>query len=155
MVRRYVKGARSERELLGIFYKRGYSVLRSAGSGVSSLGPDIICIKDGICISFECKAWDRTRLSLDPESFNKLLVWERNTASPTFVAWRVSKRGWLFIRTDEFTMAERNYNVTMKRAMEINRDIEQVLAIGIKETAAAQQAAPQGVDKASLLGSSA
>lgn len=130
-MQRYIKGARSERELLGKFHEQGYSVLRSAGSGVSSLGPDIIAIKDGVCLSFECKAWDRGSLSLDPESFDKLLRWERNTASHTFVAWRIRKMGWLFIKTGEFSKAERNYNVTMRRAMEINRGIDQVLALGL------------------------
>ncbi len=135
-MQRYIKGARSERELLAKFYDNGYSVLRSAGSGVSSLGPDIIAIKDGICLSFECKAWDRGSLSIDPESFDKLLRWERNTSSHTFVAWRRKNRGWLFVKTGEFSRAERNYNVTMKRAMQINRGIDQVLAIGLAKRAA-------------------
>lgn len=125
---RYIKGARSERELLGKFYELGYSVLRSAGSGVSSLGPDIIAIKDGVCLSFECKAWDRGSLSLDPESFDKIYVWEKNTSSHTYVAWKIKNRGWLFVRPDEFTRAEKNYNVTLRRAQEINRTMDNVLA---------------------------
>ena len=127
---RYIKGARSERELLNKFYEIGYSVVRAAGSGVNALGPDILAIKDGICFSFECKAWDRGSLSLDPEQYGKLVDWERNSATHTFVAWRIKGRGWLFIKLDEFTKGEKNYNVTMKHAYEINRDLDSILAMG-------------------------
>ncbi len=126
-MRRYVKGARSERELLNSLYGMGYSVIRSAGSGVNSLGPDVLAIKDRVCISFECKAWDRTSLSIDEEQYSKLAVWEKNTAFPTYVAWRMNGKGWHFIKLGEFKKGKKNYNVTMKRAFEINRGIDDVL----------------------------
>ena len=124
---RYVKGARSERELLGKFYELGYSVVRAAGSGVNALGPDIIAMKKGICFSIECKSWDRGSLSLEPDQYEKLVEWEKNTDGYTFVAWKIDRKGWYFIKLDEFSKAERNYNVTMKRTFEINRDLQSVL----------------------------
>ncbi len=124
---RYVKGARSERELLNKFYSLGYSVVRAAGSGVNALGPDIIAMKKGVCFSIECKAWDRGSLSLDPDQYQKLVEWERNTDGHTFVAWKISNRGWYFIKLDEFSHAERNFNVTMKKAMAINRVLDTIL----------------------------
>ncbi len=126
---RYMKGARSERELLGRFYELGYSVLRAAGSGVNALGPDIIALRKGVCLSIECKAWDRSSLSLDPEQYQKLVEWERNTDGHTFVAWKVKNKGWYFIRLDEFSKGDRNYNVTMRKAFEINRGLDSVLAM--------------------------
>ena len=128
-MQRYVKGARSERELLNRLYGLGYSVIRSAGSGVNSLGPDVLAIKDKVCISFECKAWERGSLSLDEEQYAKLADWERNTAFPTYVAWRMNGKGWHFIKLSEFTKGKRNYNVTMKKAFEINRSMDDVLRI--------------------------
>lgn len=126
-MRRYNKGARSERELLNKLYELGYSVVRAAGSGVNALGPDIIAIKKGICFAFECKAWDRGSLSIEPDQFEKLVEWERNSAAFTFVAWKVKNKGWYFIKLNEFTKAERNYNVTMKKAFEINRSMDYVI----------------------------
>ena len=128
-MRRYVKGARSERELLNKFYELGYSVVRAAGSGVNALGPDIIAMKKGACFSIECKAWSRGSLSLEPDQFLKLVEWERNTDGHTFVAWKVDYKGWYFIRLDEFSKGESNYNVTLKRVLEINRDLKSVLSI--------------------------
>jgi len=124
---RYVKGARSERELLNKFYEMGYSVVRAAGSGVNALGPDILALKKDVCFAFECKAWDRGSLSLEPDQYEKLLEWERNTTTHTFVAWKIKNRGWLFIRLDEFRKGEKNWNVTMKEAFMINRTIDAIM----------------------------
>ncbi len=126
-VHRYVKGARSERELLNKFHSMGYCVVRAAGSGVNSLGPDLLALKGDVCFAIECKAWDRGSLSLDPDQYLKLAEWERNTTSKTFVAWRISNKGWYFIKLDEFTKGEANYNVTMKKVFEINRVLESIL----------------------------
>lgn len=127
-MRRYVKGARSERELLNIFYNMGYSVVRAAGSGVNALGPDILAIRKGMCIAIECKAWDRGSLSLDFDQFDKLLEWEANTQFPTFVAWRMNNKGWFFIKLSEFTKNEHSYTVTMKKTIEVGRLLEHVAA---------------------------
>jgi Holliday junction resolvase len=122
----YGKGARSERELLNIFYEKGYSVIRSAGSGVNSIAPDIVVIKNGTCISFECKAWKKSRISIDLEGYDKLSTWEKNTCFPTYVAWRMNAKGWFFIKLDELKKGERDYSITMKRAKEINRLIDKI-----------------------------
>ena len=120
----YAKGARSERELLNRFHEAGYSVLRSAGSGVNSLGPDILVLKDGICLAFECKAWERNRLSIDFEGFEKLRKWKDNTRFPTYVAWRMNGMGWFFIELEEMKKGEKDYSITRKKTLEIGRKWE-------------------------------
>lgn len=125
---RYVKGARAERELLGKLYDIGYSVSRSAGSGVNSMSPDIIAIKNGKCLSFECKAWERNRLSIDRESYQKLFVWQSNTQFPTYIAWRMNGKGWFFVKLDELKDGEKDYSITRKKALEINRLVEAIIS---------------------------
>ena len=124
---RYVKGARSERELLNTFYSLGYSVLRSAGSGVNALGPDIIAIKDKVCIAIECKAWEKNRLSIDLDAYKKLYEWEQNTKFPTYIAWRMNGKGWFFIKLDELKQGEKDYSITKIRTLEMNRLLEHIL----------------------------
>ncbi len=131
-MQKYLKGARSERELLNRLYSMGYSVMRSAGSGVNSLGPDIIAMKDGVCLAFECKAWEKSRLSLDPEGYAKLAEWERNTRSYTYVAWRMNVRGWFFIRLDELKAGEKDYSITKKKTLEIGRILEHIIAASVE-----------------------
>ncbi len=124
---RYDKGARSERELLNILDQKGYSVLRSAGSGVNALSPDLIAIRKGKGMIIECKAWEKGSLSLAPEQFGKILEWEARTEFPTFVAWRMNGMGWFFIKPAEFKRGRSNYNITRKKAIELNRKLQDVL----------------------------
>lgn len=123
----YSKGARGERELLTLLYNNSYSVMRAAGSGVNSISPDLIAIKQGKGMAFECKAWSNTSVSIPHEKFIAMTEWERNTQMPMFIGWRMNNKGWFFIRLDELKKTEKSYTVTMKTAIEINRRIEAIL----------------------------
>jgi Holliday junction resolvase len=124
MVQRYNKGARSERELLAFFHSKNFSVMRSAGSGVNSISPDIITFRNKKGFAFECKAWNGTSVSIPIDKFESLKAWEQNTGMDTFIAWRINGEGWFFIRLDELSKAQSNYTITRKRAFDINRKIE-------------------------------
>lgn len=121
---RYIKGARSERELINTLYAKDYSVMRSAGSGVNSLSPDIIAFKDGRGFAFECKAWNKDRLAIEPEKFEVLQHWKSNTGMETMIAWRMNGKGWFFIKLEEMKRTEKSYSVTKKATLEINRRID-------------------------------
>jgi Holliday junction resolvase len=121
---RYVKGARSERELLSSLEELEYSVMRSAGSGVNSISPDIIAFKEGKGYAFECKAWERGSIAIPVDKFECLKRWERNTGMETFLAWRMNGKGWYFIKLTEMRKAVSNYTVTSKDAEAINRRFE-------------------------------
>ncbi len=126
---RYSKGARGERELLNYLHDRGYSVMRGAGSGVNSLSPDIIAIKAGRGLAFECKAWDRDSISIENERYEGLVEWQDNTGFSTFVAWRTNGAGWLFIKPDEMSKNSKSRSVTRKNAMQINRKLDSILQL--------------------------
>jgi Holliday junction resolvase len=122
-----MKGARSERELLNRLYDSGWSVIRSAGSGVNALGPDIIAVKDRVMMAFECKAWEKNRLSIDPEAYQKLFEWQNNTKFPTYIAWRMNGKGWFFLTLDELKHGEKDHSITRIRTLEINRLYDNIL----------------------------
>ena len=126
-VANYSKGARGERELLAILHENKYAVMRSAGSGINSISPDLIAIKEGKGLAFECKAWDSTSISIPHEKYESLLEWERNTFMPMLIGWRMNAKGWYFIKLSELTKTEKSYTVTMKNAMAINRRIEAII----------------------------
>jgi Holliday junction resolvase len=126
-VLRYAKGARSERELITIFSERGFSVIRAAGSGVSSLSPDILVFRKGFQYAFECKAWESSSLSIEKEKFKALKEWERNTGITTFIAWRISRVGWRFVYLDELEENPKSYSITMSKTLAIDRGLEKLL----------------------------
>ncbi len=127
MVQRYNKGARSERELLAFLHERKFSVMRSAGSGVNSISPDIIAFRAGRGLAFECKAWNGTSIAIPIEKVASLKEWESNTGMDTFIAWRLNGEGWFFIKIGELSKAQTNYTVTKRRAYEINRRLNEII----------------------------
>ncbi len=128
-MRRYVKGARGERELLNDLYSKGFSVIRSAGSGVNSISPDIIAVKDGRGLAFECKAWDRGSVAIEKEKYDSLVEWQRNSKMETYLAWRMSNMGWYFIRLEEMRSNEKSWSVTRSDAVAISRRIESLIGM--------------------------
>jgi len=124
---RYAKGARSERELISIFCEKGFSVIRAAGSGVSSLCPDILVFRKGMQYAFECKAWESGSLGIEREKFKALKDWENNTGITTFIAWRIGRVGWRFVYLDELEENPKSCTITMKRALAIDRGLERLL----------------------------
>ena len=121
---RYNKGARNERELLNYLHERKFSVMRSAGSGVNSLSPDIIAFKNGKGFSFECKAWNRTSVAIPIDKIEFMMEWEMNTGMDTYVAWKMNNLGWFFIKLAEMNKATSNYTITKTIALKINRRME-------------------------------
>ncbi|MCS7109184.1 MAG: Holliday junction resolvase Hjc [Candidatus Micrarchaeota archaeon] len=124
---RYKKGARNERELIKIFEENGYSVVRSAGSGINSISPDILMFKRGKQYAMECKAWNSDRIAIDHEKFDALMRWEENTGITTLIAWKMPYDGWYFAYLPELERNEKSYSITKKKMMEINRKIEDII----------------------------
>lgn len=127
MVYRYGKGARSERELIKLFSGKGFSVIRAAGSGVSSLSPDILVFKRGKQYAFECKAWSRGRISIPRKQFLALRRWEENTGITTLVAWRLDRIGWRFMYLDEMEDKGRSFSISKEKALRIDRRVEDIV----------------------------
>ncbi len=62
---RYAKGANFERELVRLFWERGWAALRTAGSGSTPRTvPDVLALSKGIVVSVECKSTSREKISL-------------------------------------------------------------------------------------------
>lgn len=130
---RYSKGARCERELLSDLDSKGYSVMRAAGSGVNSLSPDLIAMKNGKGIAFECKAWERESIAIENDRFEGLVRWQHNTGMDTFIAWRMNGSGWYFIKLEEMKDNSKSKTISKKTTILINRRLEAILVkdIGI------------------------
>jgi Holliday junction resolvase len=126
-LKRYSKGARAERELLNYLASIGYSVIRSAGSGVNSISPDVVAVKRGKGIAFESKAWESTSISIEPEKYESLKSWQDNSLMDTYMAWRMNGQGWYFIKLDEMKKTDKSYTVTKKIAIGIGRKLEHII----------------------------
>ncbi|MBN2477965.1 hypothetical protein JXB01_01610 [Candidatus Micrarchaeota archaeon] len=123
MPQTYRKGSRAERELIHFFDGEGFSVIRAAGSGVSSLSPDLLAFKKGLNYAFEAKAWEKEYLHLDKDQFLGLKNWEENTGITCLVAWRRNRQEWLFIPLSVFDENKKSFSVSWKSAQMIGRKL--------------------------------
>ncbi len=123
----YAKGSRAERELIAFFSEQGYSVIRAAGSGVSSLSPDLLLFKRGNQYAIEAKAHETANLGLGREQFLGLKKWEQNTGITTLVGWRRNREEWLFVPLNLFTENEKTFTLGWEKAKMMGRKKEELI----------------------------
>lgn len=121
----YNKGANAERELIKILFNKGFAVLRVAGSGVSPLpSPDVVALKKGRILAFECKAWQGDYLAIPVTTMKEEVNWARIAGAEFFVAWKIPRAGWLFVKFENFHNAGKNFMITLQEAKKTSRSIE-------------------------------
>jgi len=113
----YNKGANAERELIKVLFGKGFAVLRVAGSGVSPLpSPDVVAIKSGRILAFECKAWRGDYLAIPVVTMNDEVNWARVAGAEFFIAWKIPHDGWLFVKFEHFHNAGKNFMISLSEA---------------------------------------
>ena len=101
---KYKKGANAERELAKLLKERNFAVVRSARSGGSISIPDILGVRDGRVLAFECKMW-KEKPRLRAEELSDFLDWCTRAGASGFLAWR--KRGeWLFLNINDLSVKD-------------------------------------------------
>jgi holliday junction resolvase Hjr len=114
---KYNKGANAERELIKTLHSKGFAVLRVAGSGSNPLPcPDVVALKHGRIIAFECKAKKSKYLPISVEQMNVEIDWAEQAGAEFVVAWKVPRKGWLFLKKEDFRNAGKNYMITLEEA---------------------------------------
>ena len=115
---RYKKGANAERELIHTLFKMGFSVARVAGSGATSLPcPDILALKPEKQLAFECKAWAQSYLTIADAQMQELQQWSKQAGVDFYVAWKVPRKGWIFLKPRHFNKTAKGYCVSQKHAL--------------------------------------
>ena len=113
----YNKGANAERELIHILFDNGFAVLRVAGSGVSPLpSPDVVALKNGKILAFECKAWKASSLAIPLADMDDEINWAKTAGAEFFIAWKIPREGWLFVRHYHFHKTLKNYMLSLEDA---------------------------------------
>ena len=118
----YRKGARAERELMELLWKQGFAVVRSAGSG-NTYAPDVIAIKEGTVLAFECKAWKKQEIRIPEYQMNKMLEWRKRSGAELYIAWKYPYKGWFFIPVYLLTKKESAYVITLEEARALSHSL--------------------------------
>ena len=124
----YRKGANAERELIHMLFDRGLAVLRVAGSGKTSLpSPDVVALKPGLQIAIECKAWSKAYLSVSVLQMQELSMWSKMAGAELYVAWKIPRKGWRFLKPNQFNKTDKAYNISRKHALTHGIDLGVVI----------------------------
>jgi len=114
----YDKGANAERELMKILYANGFSVLRSSGSGVNQLpAPDVIALKEGTILLFECKAWKGNYIYIELQKMMQLDDFAQRSHGNVIAAWKLPHKGWLFIPRNQLKKTRKHFTISKNKAL--------------------------------------
>ncbi len=121
---RYDKGANAERELIRLFWEKGFAAARVAGSGKNALPmPDLIVLGKGRKMIIESKAWRAKHLSIDALQMSELLRWGERGGAEVFIAWKYPNKGWFFVRTEEFNHGK-HFTISFEKVQRIGVPLE-------------------------------
>jgi len=129
MLNKYNKGSRVERDLIRKFDSAGFSVIRAAGSGVSTLSPDILVFRKGYQYAFEVKAWESNNLTIKKSQFEGLMKWQENAGITAYVVWKRNNEQFLFIPLVVFKKTSHAYTIGWTRAKLIGRTFDEMIAV--------------------------
>lgn len=129
---RYKKGADAERELIHILYDKGFAVVRTAGSGKTSLpAPDLVALSKEKRLAFECKAWKGNYLNIPIRQIEELKKWGKMASAELYIAWKIPRKGWLFLPLKLLKKKNKNFTISRKRASQ--KGIELNVLLGIQK----------------------
>jgi len=121
----YDKGANAERELLYLFAERGFSVVRSAGSGKIDLPtPDIVAMSPKNKYAIECKAQAGAYLNIKNEQMFELIKWAKNARINLCIAWKITSKGWRFLKLGQFKQNKKGFLISKDDALENGLSLE-------------------------------
>lgn len=110
MVKKYRKGYMGEREMVHLLYSKGYMAIRTPRSGRICLpSPDVIAAKNGRLIVIECK-FREDAFKISEDQLKELEEWKMKARAEAYIAWKISRRGWSFLRLEDVINNNGNVN---------------------------------------------
>jgi len=111
------RGISAERELLHMFWDRGWAAMRSPGSGSSSHpSPDIIAGTQTRKLAIECKLTTEKRKYIKNEEIDQLYEFSKIFGSESWLAIRFPRENWLFLNPEDLKCSEGHVSVNVEEA---------------------------------------
>ncbi len=112
-----IKGSNAERELLHMFWSRGFACLRSAGSGSMKYpGPDLIASNKIRKLAIECKTTKSKKKYLDKHDVDQLKEFCDIFGAEPWFAVRFAKTEWMFLSIEDIEKTQNGYVIDSKVA---------------------------------------
>ncbi len=107
----YDKGSAFERMVKKKLEEKGFYVIRTAGSGVDGLSPDLVALSTTKKFALECKAVESDYLAIEVPKMERIMDFEKSTGLAVYVAWKRARKDWMFVPLSVFEKREKNYTL--------------------------------------------
>lgn len=110
------KGTRAERELLHLFYSKGFACMRAAGSGSITIpSVDLLVSYKGRVLAIECKSLRQHKKYFQRENLQQLREFSRKFMAMPLLAIRFDREGWFFIGPNRLERSVNgNYSISLE-----------------------------------------
>ncbi|MFH1510104.1 MAG: Holliday junction resolvase Hjc [Candidatus Woesearchaeota archaeon] len=106
------KGINAERELLHLFWQKGWACIRVAGSGASRYPtPDIIASNGKRVYAIECKCCKGDYQYFEHEEIEKLKIFSQTFGAEPWVAVRFNNTSWKCLQLGSLKHSRNSYVV--------------------------------------------
>ncbi len=111
------KGINAERELIHLFWSRGWAALRIAGSGSMRYpSPDILAGNKRRRLAIECKASKSSYQYLSKEEIRQLKQFGTIFGAEPWIGIRFNNEKWMFLTIDDLKETGKNYVISSENA---------------------------------------
>ncbi len=124
------KGSNAERELIHLFWSKGWATVRVAGSGSMTYpSPDILASNASRILAIECKSSGDTSRLVPKQQIDDLLTFARLFGAEAWIGARFNDMNWAFFGVEELKKTGTGYSVSIKMVKEKGLSFEQLLGL--------------------------
>ena len=124
------KGTEAERELLHMFWAKGYAALRSAGSGSMKYpGPDLIVSNKSRRLAIECKSSGELNRHLPKQQVEDLITFAKMFGAEPWIGARFNDMKWAFFSPDDLKKTGTGFSVSVRMVKEKGLTFEQLIGL--------------------------
>jgi Holliday junction resolvase len=122
------KGSKAERELIHMFWEKGFAAMRAAGSGSTQHpSPDVIAGNGKLFFAIECKASAEPVKYIEKDKVNQLDLFANSFGARPIVALRFDNEKWFFLKLTDLKVTKSSYVATLDLAKKKGMSFEEMI----------------------------
>ncbi|MBI2141265.1 Holliday junction resolvase [Candidatus Woesearchaeota archaeon] len=124
------KGSNSERELIHLFWSKGWASIRAAGSGSSHYpSPDILASNAARTLAIECKSSGELSRHLQKGQVEDLVKFAKLFGAEPWIGARFNAMKWAFFTPDDLKKTGSGFSVSVRMIREKGLTFEQLIGV--------------------------
>lgn len=124
------KGSNAERELIHMFWDKGWASVRAAGSGsVQYPCPDLVASNATRTLAIECKSSGDLNRHLPRQQVEDLITFAKMFGAEPWIGARFNDMKWAFFSPDDLRKTGTGFSVSVRMVKEKGLTFEQLIGL--------------------------